>query len=317
MQTPQFPIEVTALRKSFDHKLVLDVQALKLEEGRIVGLLGVNGAGKSTLLRHIPGMYLPDGGSCKVFNTPSRMLKAEQLAQIGYVDQESPLIDWMTVNQLIVYMSTFYPTWNSTLELELIKLFEIDRAPRVGKLSPGQRQKLAILLAVAFEPNLLILDEPASALDPIARKAFLELLMKLIQKEGRTIIISSHILGDIEKVVDYVVILHRGRVVVSRDLDELREEYRKIRVSDVQQLLSLPELRTHTHLMRTEGSEGLLCLPREKVEQLERSSARALILGAPQPMTLEEIFEVVVGGAEGSSESSPLGLKAVFRRREV
>ena len=158
--------------KRFKKVQALDNIDLDISPGQIIGLLGANGAGKSTLLRHIVGLYLADAGSCLTFDTDAAKLGPEQLARIGYVHQEGELLEWMTTKQLIRYVSAYYPTWNHELEAEYIKDFDISTKSRVGTLSPGQRQKLAILLAIAFEPDLLILDEPPQPWTPSLAASF-------------------------------------------------------------------------------------------------------------------------------------------------
>jgi len=233
-------IQIDKLTKQFDEVRALDEVSLEIGPGRIVGLLGANGGGKSTLLRHMVGLYLPDRGSCRTFGCKTSELSPEDMSRIGYVHQEGTLIDWMTVPQLIRYVAAYYPTWNRELEAEFVERFELPLATRVGTMSPGQRQKLAILLAIGFEPELLILDEPAAALDPVARHQFLELLLEIVQNEGRTILISSHILSDVEKVIDHVLILDKGKILRDCSFDELREEFLRVRLTSLNGPLKAP-----------------------------------------------------------------------------
>jgi ABC-2 type transport system ATP-binding protein len=163
----------------------------------------------------------------------ARQLGPAQLARIGYVHQEGQLIPWMRVGQLIDYVKAYYANWNDRLEAEYIGRFHVRSEARVGSLSPGERQKVAILLAIGFEPELLLLDEPASALDPLARARFLDLLLKMIQTQGRSIVVSSHILSDIEKVVDHLVIIDSGRILRDSPLDELQEKYLSVKLTSV------------------------------------------------------------------------------------
>lgn len=194
-------IRMDGVSKAFGRTRALDGVNLAVQPGQIIGLLGANGAGKSTLLRTIIGLYLPDQGRVETFGCLARDLSPKELARIGYVHQEGELLNWMTVGQLLRYVAAYYPNWNEHLERKYVADFGVDVKARVGTLSPGERQKVAILIAIGFEPELLILDEPASALDPIARARFLDLLLELIQTENRTILISSHILSDVEKVI--------------------------------------------------------------------------------------------------------------------
>ncbi|MFA5205733.1 MAG: ABC transporter ATP-binding protein, partial [Lentisphaeria bacterium] len=213
------------LRKWFGKKQALDGITLDIPAASIVGLIGANGSGKSTLLRHLVGLYLPDAGSVTTLGRAAGELTPAELARIGYVHQEGELLEWMKVTQLLRYTAAYYPTWNRALEERYCAQFELPLDARVGTLSPGQRQMLAVLLAIAFEPDLLLLDEPAAAMDPLARRRFLDWLIELIQAPGRTIVISSHILTDVEKVVDRVVIMNQGRVLRDCAMDDLREEF--------------------------------------------------------------------------------------------
>ena len=226
-------VEIRGLTKQFKNKTALTEVDLDIFPGCIIGLLGPNGCGKSTLIRHIIGLYLPTEGSCITFGCEAARLSPKELSRIGYVHQEGQLLNWMTVEQLIRYVSAYYPNWNRDMEIRYLNDLEINTKDRVGSLSPGQRQKLAVLLSVGHEPDLLILDEPTSALDPIARAQFLELLLKIIQQEGKTILIASHILTDVEKVIDHVVIMKDGRIIEDKGLDDLREQYLRVRLTSL------------------------------------------------------------------------------------
>ena len=218
-------VQIRELSKSFGNIHALDKINLDISRGQIIGLLGANGCGKSTLLRHIIGLYLADKGECLTFGTDAAKLSPKELGKIGYVHQEGELLGWMTSSQLIRYVSAYYENWNHELEEKYVNDFEIPLTKRVASLSPGQRQQLAILLAIGFDPELLILDEPASALDPLARSRFLDLLLSIIQDENRTIIISSHILSDVEKVIDHTIIMQKGKILRDCSFDKLQEEF--------------------------------------------------------------------------------------------
>ena len=151
-------VECRGLTKSFNWKKALDSVDLDIMPGSIIGLLGPNGCGKSTLIRHMIGLYLPDEGTCTTYGCDAGKLTQKELSRIGYVHQEGELLNWMTVEQLIRYVDAFHENWNTDLEDRCVKDFEIDRYSNVGDLSPGQRQKLSILLAIGHEPDFLILD---------------------------------------------------------------------------------------------------------------------------------------------------------------
>ena len=287
-------VQIRGLSKHFRQVQALDGVDLDIHRGTIIGLLGANGAGKSTLLRHIIGLYLPDSGQCLTFGREAGKLAPAELARIGYVHQEGELLDWMTVKQLIRYVSTYYPNWNSDLEQRYVADYELPLAARVGSLSPGQRQRLAILLAIGFEPELLILDEPAAALDPLARAQFLDLLLQFIQEQKRTIIISSHILSDVEKVIDRAVIMKAGRIITDASFDDLREKYTRVRLMSLAG--SLPE---HLHFAnvlecRRNQTQATLTVQDLSPEQIEAAARTINCQADIQPLPLEDIYKVVV-----------------------
>ncbi|MCF7973693.1 MAG: ATP-binding cassette domain-containing protein [Phycisphaerae bacterium] len=287
-------VEIRGLTKQFRKKIAIEAVDWDIMPNRIVGLLGANGAGKSTLIRHIIGLYLPTTGTCTTFGCRAEKLGPEQMARIGYVHQEGALLDWMTAGQLIRYVAAYYPHWNQDLEARYIEDFDIDLKSRVRTLSPGQRQKLAILLAIGHEPDLLILDEPASALDPLARSQFLDWLLQIIQHEGRTILISSHILSDVEKVIDQVTIMNRAQLVTDCALDDLREQYCDVRLTSLNGVLPEPLPFEHVVASKQDKGQAVLTLkntPPDLIQQIARQiNCRAEI----QPLCLEDLYKLEV-----------------------
>ena len=294
MDNTETIIQIDKLSKRFGKKTALDRVSLDICRGRIVGLLGGNGAGKSTLLRHIIGLYLPDVGQCNTLGCNAGELSPKELGRIGYVHQEGELLPWMKVEQLIRYVSTYYPNWNHELQERYIKNFKVPTSSRVITLSPGERQKLAILLAICFEPELLILDEPASALDPIARANFLDLLLELIQDENRTIVISSHILSDVEKVIDHVVIMEEGGILLDCGFDELREKYSKVKLNAMSSKLpsELP-FENIVECHRTDG-QAILIVSDYSHEELKEKAQQLDCWIEIETLPLEELYKIVV-----------------------
>jgi ABC-2 type transport system ATP-binding protein len=289
-------IQIDKLTKCFDDVRALDEVSLEIGTGRIVGLLGANGGGKSTLLRHMVGLYLPDRGSCHTFGVKTAELTPEDLSRIGYVHQEGALIDWMTAEQLVRYVAAYYPTWNQELETAFIDRFELPVNQRVGAMSPGQRQKLAILLVIAFEPELLILDEPAAALDPIARHQFLELLLEIIQNEGRTILISSHILSDVEKVIDHVLILDEGKLLRDCTFDELREEFVRVRLTSLNGPFSGPIDIGGMVACEQSDSEAVVTMRSAHQNELDSAIVSLRCEVEALPISFEETYTMFVRG---------------------
>ena len=290
-------IEIENLTKTFGGLKALDGVSLEIRAGSIVGLLGANGSGKSTLIRHMIGLYLPTEGTCTTLSRDAAALTPRELARIGYVHQEGELIDWMRVSQLIRFVASYYPTWNEELEKTYCARFEIDGFARVGSLSPGQRQKVAILLAIGFEPDLLLLDEPAAALDPLSRLEFLDLLLEIIQDPKRTILVSSHILSDVEKVIDHVIILDKGRILCDRGLDELRESYAKVRLVSLDGPLPDPLPFAGALAVERGSHEAMLTVETVRLDELDRLCAEIRALMETIPLTLEELYRVVVAHA--------------------
>lgn len=287
-------IEIDMLTKSFGDVRALDEVSLEVGPGRIVGLVGANGGGKSTLLRHMVGLYLPDRGSCRTLGERAGQLTPETLSRIGYVHQEGALIDWMTGAQLLRYVAAYYPTWNTGLESAFVERFALPLNQRVGTMSPGQRQKLAILIAIAFEPELLILDEPAAALDPIARHEFLELLLEIIQREGRTILISSHILSDIEKVIDHVLVLDNGKLLRDCTFDDLREEFLRVRLTSLNGPFAGPiDIRGTVALEQSER-EAVVTMRSVYRHELDAAAAALRCEMEALPISFEETYTLVV-----------------------
>lgn len=298
--TGQPIITVKSLVKRFDDITALNEVSLDIHPGRIVGLVGANGGGKSTLLRHIVGLYLPDRGSCLTLGREAARLSPAELGRIGYVHQEGELIDWMTVPQLIRYVAAYYPAWNDELERQFVARFELPLERRVGALSPGQRQKLAILLAIGFEPELLILDEPAAALDPLARHEFLGLLLDIIQDAGRTIVISSHILSDVEKVIDHVLILDKGKLLRDCAFDELQEEFLRIRLSSLNG--PLPTELPFEEVIACDRTprQAVITMKRAPVVRLDTTANELNCSIDVVPISFEEVYGIVVRGARGT-----------------
>ncbi len=283
-------VKIDNLHRQFDGATVLKGVSLDIRAGSIVGLLGSNGAGKSTLIRHIVGLYLPDKGACTTLGCDAAKLSPKELARIGYVHQEGALIDWMTVAQIVRYVASYYPSWSTELEKSYVSEFKLDVNATVANLSPGQRQ----MLAIGPEPDLLLLDEPAAALDPLARQRFLDLLLAIIQDPKRTVLISSHILSDVEKVIDHVIILDRGEVCRDVNLDELQQEFVKLRITalrgDLPDPLPLRDLLT----CQRNGSEALVIVrvrPDQELDHIAQEMGSTL---DELPLSLEELYGLVL-----------------------
>jgi ABC-2 type transport system ATP-binding protein len=203
--------------------------AFVVPRGAITGLVGANGAGKSTLMKLILGLRQPDSGSIHFFGEDAQTHGPRLRARIGFV-QESPTLPMhLRIGELAEVAAPFYPTWNPTLFQRLMELFEIPRKTSFGKLSQGNRMKAALCLAMAHEPELLLLDEPTSGLDPASRRDFLDLLLEIVQDERRAVLFSTHIVSDLDRVADHLVVLKHGRVALAGAKDELLEDWHLVK----------------------------------------------------------------------------------------
>lgn len=225
MNADSAPLTFDRVTKRYDRCTALDEVSLEIPRGRIIGLLGRNGSGKTTLLQLACGLLLPTSGTCRTLGRPVADLDTPELTRLGVVHQEDRPIQWLTVAQHLDFTASFYPTWDAALERRLLDILELEGKRRVAELSPGDRQKLSLILAVGHRPALLLLDEPMSALDPIIRARLLDVLLERLRDDDCTIVVSSHILTDVEKVLDWVVAIDRGRVTADFAFDELQESY--------------------------------------------------------------------------------------------
>ncbi|MGQ0552465.1 MAG: ABC transporter ATP-binding protein [Planctomycetota bacterium] len=288
------PAATSKLCKRFKNAVALDDVSLTIPRGAVVGLVGRNGCGKTTLLRHLAGLMLPSSGSCQVFGRPSHLLGDADLARLGVVHQETRLLSWMSVRQHLAYVRSFYEHWDLDRQQRLLDDLQLDPAGRIGQLSPGNLQKLAVVTAVCHRPELLLLDEPVSALDPIARETLLEFLLQLLHEDGTTILVSSHVLRDVERVVERILCLEAGRVVVDESLDDLRERYAEWRV--VSQAGGLPPRFPEGFVLEQQGDrhQARLCV-RDAAGYRAAFERQWGAEVATAPLNLERMFPLWVG----------------------
>lgn len=227
-QSPsEFAVDVQQLSRTFRGKQALHWVDLQVPIGSVFGLVGLNGAGKTTLIRHLMGLLKAKSGSVTVLgmnpiDDPERFLK-----RIGYLTEEDSLPKWMRVGELIDFTRAVYPSWDDAYAKQLSDSFELSRRSRLDTMSKGQRARVGLLLAIAHRPKLLILDEPSSGLDPIARSDILEAIIRTVNEDGRTVLFSSHLLDEVDRVCDIVALMHNGRIT-----ETLRTEERKGSLQD-------------------------------------------------------------------------------------
>ncbi len=223
-------IRCEKLRKSFGKTEVLRGVDLVIPEGAVVGLLGTNGAGKSTLIKCLLGLLRITSGSATVLGEDPWYLSAAAKARLGYVPQAVRVYPWMKVRQVIDYTGAFYPQWDPQWCGELLQKWELDGSAWVRNLSGGELQRLGLILAMGHRPDLYVLDEPAASLDPIGRRSLLRSLLDATRDGVHTVLFSTHITSDLERVASHVAILGDGVIDFFGELDELKDSVKRIRV---------------------------------------------------------------------------------------
>ena len=221
-------IAITNLSRRFGSKTVIDDVSLYVPRGSVFGLVGENGAGKTTLIKHILGLLRAEAGKVRVFGMDPVSDPVSVLGRIGYLSEQPDLPGWMRVDELIRYTQAFYPNWDAGYAERLRGQFGLNPAARIKTLSKGQCAKAGLLAAQAHRPDLLLLDEPSSGLDPIVRRDILEAIIRTVADEGRTVFFSSHLLEEIERVSDHVAMLHQGKLVLCGSLDEIKAQHHSI-----------------------------------------------------------------------------------------
>jgi len=213
-------LQAKGLSKQYGRRQVLSDCTLSIPPGRVVGLVGPNGAGKTTLLHIAVGLLRPTGGSLEVLGGHPAS-GAAQLAKVGFVAQDAPTYAGLSIADHLSFGAHTNPGWDQQLADDRITSLGLDRSQKAGKLSGGQRAQLALTLAIAKRPELLILDEPVASLDPLARREFLQGLMVFIAEHDAGVILSSHLVSDLERVCDYLIVLVASRVRVAGAVEDL------------------------------------------------------------------------------------------------
>jgi ABC-2 type transport system ATP-binding protein len=221
-------ITTNGLTKYYGRRCVVNSLTLNVPEGSVYGLLGRNGCGKSTTLKMLLGFVRPDRGSAQILGDDAASLKPATRAKVAYIAEGHPFLRWMSVGEAVDFTRSFYPRWNTDLLDQILDHFALSRRAKIHSLSNGQRAQVSLALAVAPDPELLILDDPTLGLDTVVRRDFLESLIQIIQREGRTILISSHVLADVERVADRIGIMVDGVLRVDCPTDYFKMSLRKV-----------------------------------------------------------------------------------------
>jgi len=288
--------ELNAVSKRYRYFL-LDKVSLKLPEGQIMGLIGANGAGKSTTIRILMGLVHQDSGEVRVLGhrMPAGQIAAKR--DIGFASEDMRLYDSMTLGWHMNFIRSIYPAWDAAYAQALLKRFSLRADQKIKGLSHGQRVKSTLLLVLARKPKLLVLDEPTTGLDPVARHEILRELTNVMADENRTILFSSHNTQDVEQISDVITFIDRGRIIDSMDKEIYLDRWRRLRLEVPlgTQLPALPGVIDVQQQGRLAVATANAFVP-DLANAYENSGARVQCI---QNMTLEEIF---VANVEHSRE---------------
>jgi len=282
-------VEINELYRSYKDKPVLENITASIQQGDVIALLGKNGAGKTTLLETLLGFAMPDQGEVRLFGRPSTEIDASEKQLIGFVPQQDELLEQLSAAEHLQLFARFQPNWDQALCDRLCHSWEIPLYSRISKLSVGQRQKLAIILALCHKPQLLVLDEPVASLDPIARRQFLTELVNIAADQQSVIIFSSHIVTDMERVANQVWLLKDQQLLWQGELDTLKESVVRLHITAEQALpapLTLPDM-LHQHIKDKVATVTVQNWQDSKLAALEHKLGAKIRI---EQLNLEDIF---------------------------
>lgn len=281
-------IHCERITKHYGNQTVLRRVSLEVTRGTVLGLIGRNGAGKTTLIRTLLGLEQPDDGRALVFGEPSLGLSDATKQRIGYVPQQPDAFDWMRIGDMLEFVGRQYPQWDGEFVDLSLSRWQISADRRLASLSPGERQRVALIRALAVNPDLLVLDEPASALDPVARRDLLQEIVARAAESGTTIFFSTHIVSDLERIASRVVFLHDHRIVVDAALDDLCETHARLTMSSGPEVLSAGPIPGEISRRRhSDGSVTLVIARAPGADWPEIAAAPGAHLDA---LNLEDLF---------------------------
>jgi len=289
------PLTFDHVLKSFDDTIALNEITFSMPERGIVGLVGRNGAGKTTLLNVAAGLLIPNSGEAYTFGEPASKLSSRALSRLGVVPHKPQFMETLSAEEYLRIIANFYPTWDWERVATLYNALEIEPGKRISTLSEGQRQKLSIIAAVGHHPELLLMDEPMSNLDPIARSETIRMLWQVIEEDEALVVFSSHILTDVEKVADWVTCLDFGQLRANQSLDDLREAYLQWTVRDPDASLDEVRIRENKAVISHKREAGVVRITLHTDGEGNASALRQSIQTPIEErcLTLDEIFPIL------------------------
>ena len=286
-------IETKGLTRRFRKTVAVNDLSLEVPAGSIFALLGPNGAGKTTLIKMVMNMVRPSSGRASILGTDSLRLGPPQLERIGYVSENQELPEWMTVQELIDYCRPFYPAWDDDLCRRLIRQFNLPLARKLNTFSRGMKVKVALLSSLSYRPELMILDEPFTGLDALVRDELIRGLLEVTDREERTIFIASHDIDEVERLADWVGVIHKGEMQLSEPAASMRARFRQCEVT-LEQGQEIPETLPEIWLLAERAGQVLRFADSRFQNGTGEKKIRQLLPGIKdldvRPMSLKEIF---------------------------
>lgn len=290
-------VEFAKVSKRYPYFHLSDID-LNLEKGQVVGLIGQNGAGKSTSLRILLGLVKPDTGRVRVLGHPIPEAQLAAKRQLAYLSEDLRLYKAATLKWHLDFLQKIFPSWDTTYARHLVQKFQLNLDQKLKGFSHGQRVKAGLLLALARRPKLLILDEPTTGLDPIAKSDVLGEMMDVLAEEDRTILFSSHTTQDVEQLSDHIVFMDQGRILDSADKECFLEKWRRIQLTAQSDVPFAP-----AWLVKGSGHLKTLVTHRFHQDMVKELEHQGHQIHSVSPMTLEEIFiaQVAMGRKEAAA----------------
>lgn len=291
-----YAIETRNLTKRYGRKEVVSGLNLQVPRGSVFAFLGRNGAGKTTTVRMLLNLLDRTSGEVSILGLDPARHDTEIKRRVGYVAEGQRMYDWMTVAQIAWFCSGFYPTWDNAYTSDLMKQMGLNPSDKLRNLSRGTQAKVALLLAMAHRPELLVLDEPTAGLDVVVRRDFLEGVIDLIQQEGRTVFFSSHLVHEVERVADWVGIIDGGRMIACQPMDDLKSSVKRINMvfEDTAPSVKLDGMIS----TETAGRQVRVTVRQFSDAVLEKAKGYNPRSVEVEDLSLEDIFVALVGEKE-------------------
>ena len=282
-------LNLKGISKSYENNNVLCSIDFSVPEGTIIGLVGKNGAGKTTMIKCLLGLIKPDQGEAEVFREPSWNLSVKTKHRIGYVAQTVGSFRWMKIRSMLEYTGAFYSHWNTQKVDTLVREWDLDPYAKIGTLSEGERQKLAIIQSMGHDPDVFVFDEPVASLDPVARRKFIKQLIELNISERKTVLFSTHITSDLERVAADIALLKDGKISFKGDLSTLKDRVRRLRIqsgSPLPQPLPIPNIISST----IDGTNAVVTVNGLDDREIRNVEKKLSAVVTTEHLNLEDIF---------------------------